>query len=111
MILRLQDPEALDQVKQEMKKLQDLGFIKKVKDLPQDVQDELEKDFKHYIPTTIAYKETSASTKTWICWDIKRIGLFELHIIERFSRIQRRQNARTVSQRSIRCQPKYIKVL
>ena len=55
MILRLQkDPEALDQVKQEMKKLQDLGFIKKVKDLPQDVQDELEKDFKHYIPTTIA---------------------------------------------------------
>ena len=73
MILRLQkDPEALDQVKQEMKKLQDLGFIKKVKDLPQDVQDELEKDFKHYIPTTIAYKETSASTKTRICWDSSR---------------------------------------
>ena len=73
MILRLQkDPEALDQVKQEMKKLQDLGFIKKVKDLPQDVQDELEKDFKHYIPTTIAYKETSASTKKRICWDSSR---------------------------------------
>ena len=48
MILRLQkDPEALDQVKQEMKKLQDLGFIKKVKDLPKYVQEELNKDFKH----------------------------------------------------------------
>ena len=34
-------PDASDQVKQEMKKLQDLGFIKKVKDLPQNVQDEL----------------------------------------------------------------------
>ena len=35
MILRLQkDPEALDQVKQEMKKLQDHGFIRKLKDLP-----------------------------------------------------------------------------
>ena len=39
MILRLQkDPEALDQVKQEMKKLQDLGFIKKFKDLPKHTQ-------------------------------------------------------------------------
>ena len=63
MILRLQkDPEALDQVKQEMKKLQDYGFIRKLKDLPKHNQDEINRDFKHFIPTTIAYKETSAST-------------------------------------------------
>ena len=69
MILRLQkDPEALEQVKEEMRKLQELGFIKKLKDLPRKIKDELEKDFKHFIPTTIAYKETSASTKTRICW-------------------------------------------
>ena len=68
MILRLQkDPEALEQVREEMKKLQDFGFIKKLKDLPKNVQEDLEKDFKHFIPTTIAYKETSASTKTRIC--------------------------------------------
>ena len=73
MILRLQkDPEALDQVKQEMKKLQDYGFIKKLKDLPKHTQDEINRDFKHFIPTTIAYKETSASTKTRICWDSSR---------------------------------------
>ena len=73
MILRLQrDPEALEQVKEEMRKLQELGFIKKLKDLPRKVQDELEKDFKHFILTTIVYKETSASTKTRICWDSSR---------------------------------------
>ena len=35
MVLRLQkDPEALEQVREEKKKLQDLGYIKKLKDLP-----------------------------------------------------------------------------
>ena len=73
MVLKLQkDPEALKQVKDEMKKLQDLGFIVKLKELPKNIQEELKKDFKHYIPTTIAYKETSASTKTRICWDSSR---------------------------------------
>ena len=73
MVLKLQkDPEALKQVKDEMKKLQDLGFIVKLKELPKAIQEELKKDFKHYIPTTIAYKETSASTKTRICWDSSR---------------------------------------
>ena len=43
-----------------------------MKDLPQEVQDELNKGFKHYIPTTVAWKETSASTKTRICWDSSR---------------------------------------
>ena len=32
----------------------------------------MNEDFKHYIPTTIAFKETSASTKTRICWDSSR---------------------------------------
>ena len=73
MVLKLQkDPEALEQVREEMKKLQDLGFIVKLKDLPRNIQEELKKDFKHFIPTTIAYKETSASTKTRICWDNSR---------------------------------------
>ena len=73
MALRLQkDPEALEQVREEMKKLQDLGFIVKLKDLPRNIQEELEKDFKDFMPTTIAYKETSASTKTRICWDSSR---------------------------------------
>ena len=73
MVLKVQkDPEALEQVREEMKKLQDLGFIVKLKELPKNIQEELKKDFKHYIPTTIAYKEMSASTKTRICWDSSR---------------------------------------
>ena len=32
----------------------------------------MNEDFKHCIPTSIAYKETSASTKTRICWDSSR---------------------------------------
>ena len=32
----------------------------------------LDAGFKHFIPTTIAFKETSASTKTRICWDSSR---------------------------------------
>ena len=48
MVIRLQqDPEALEQVKDEMAKLQKLGFIVKL-------------------------KQTSASTKTMICWDSSR---------------------------------------
>ena len=46
----------------------------KLKDLLRNIQEELEKDFKHFIPTTIAYKETSASTKTRICWDSSRMS-------------------------------------
>ena len=73
MVLKLQkDPEALEQVKDEMAKLQKLGFIVKLKDLPESTQRQLNEDFKHYIPTTIAFKETSASTKTRICWDSSR---------------------------------------
>ena len=73
MVLRLQkDPEALEQVREEMKKLQDLGFIVKLKDLPRNIQEDLKKDFKHFILTTIAYKKTSASTKTRFCWDSSR---------------------------------------
>ena len=73
MVLRLQkDPEALKQVKDEMAKLQNLGFIVKLKDLPESTQKQLNEDFKHFIPTTITCKETSASTKTRICWDSSR---------------------------------------
>ena len=73
MVVRLQqDPEALEQVKDEMEKLQKLGFIVKLKDLPESTQRRLDEDFKHFIPTTIAFKETSASTKTRICWDSSR---------------------------------------
>ena len=73
MVLRLQkDPEALKQVKDEMAKLQNLGFIVKLKDLPESTQKQLNEDFKHYIPTTIAFKETSASTQTRICWNSSR---------------------------------------
>ena len=64
MVVRLQqDPEALEQVKDEMEKLQKSGFIVKLKDLPESTQRRLNEDFKHFIPTTIAFKETSASTK------------------------------------------------
>ena len=73
MVTRLQhDPEAREQVKDEMEKLQKLGFIVKLKDLPESTQRRLNEDFKHFIPTTIAFKETSASTKTRICWDSSR---------------------------------------
>ena len=55
-----------------MKKLMDLGLIKKLKDLPKNIQDEINSDFKHFIPTTVAFKKTSASTKVRICWDSSR---------------------------------------
>ena len=55
-----------------MKSLQEAGFIIKVRDLPAEEQERLNADFKHYIPTTIAFKETSASTKCRICWDSSR---------------------------------------
>ena len=73
MLEKLQlDPAALQQVKEEMENLQKAGFIAKLKDLPEETQKRLNGDFKHYIPTSIAYKETSASTKTRICWDSSR---------------------------------------
>ena len=73
MLIKLQqDPQALEQVKDEMEKLQKAGFIVKLKDLPESTQNRLNEDFKHFIPTSIAFKETSASTKTRICWDSSR---------------------------------------
>ena len=43
MVLRLQkDPETLEQVREEKKKLQYLRFIKKLKDLPKNIQIELD---------------------------------------------------------------------
>ena len=73
MIERLQnDPVALEQVKEEMENLQRAGFIAKLEDLPEETQRRLNEDMKHYIPTSIAYKETSASTKCRICWDSSR---------------------------------------
>ena len=68
MLIKLQqDPQALQQVRDEMEKLQKAGFIVKLKDLPDADQKRLNEDFKHFIPTSIAFKETSASTKTRIC--------------------------------------------
>ena len=73
MLIRLQqDPQALKQVKDEMENLQGAGFIVKLKDLPENEQERLNSDFKHFIPTSIAFKETSASTKCRICWDSSR---------------------------------------
>ena len=55
-----------------MEKLQQAGFIVKLKDLPEEDQKRLNEDFKHFIPTCIAFKETLASTKCGICWDNSR---------------------------------------
>ena len=64
MTQRLQnDPLVIEQVKAEMQSLQDAGFIVKLSELPVEEQERLNADFKHYTPTTIAFKETSASTK------------------------------------------------
>ena len=68
MIIKLQkDPEVLEGIRQEMKKLQNLGFIKKLTDLPRYIQDDTNAGLKHFIPTTVAFKEISAITKIWIC--------------------------------------------
>merc|ERR1711872_894846 len=73
MTQRLQnDPLVMEQVKAEMQSLQDAGFIVKLSELPVEEQERLNADFKHYIPTTIAFKETSASTKCRLCWDSSR---------------------------------------
>ena len=58
MTQRLQnDPQVIEQVKEEMKSLQDAGFIVKLSELPLEEQERLNADFKHYIPTTIALKK------------------------------------------------------
>ena len=61
------DPVALQQVKEEMENLQKEGFIARLDDLPKETQKRLNEDFKHFIPNSIAYKETSVSTKCRIC--------------------------------------------
>ena len=66
------DPQAKNDVKNEWEKLLSLGFMAKLEDLPKKVQDEINSNTRHFIPNTIAYKETSASTKTRICWDSSR---------------------------------------
>ena len=51
------------------------GFIKRLRNLPREIQDYLNAHPKHYIPTSIAIKETSASTKVRICWDSSRTSI------------------------------------
>ena len=73
LVTKLQkDPRAKDDVKNEWEKLVNLGFLVKFVDLPKDVQDEINSNTRHFIAQTIAYKESSASTKTRICWDSSR---------------------------------------
>ena len=73
MLEKLQnDPVALKQVQEEMENLQKAGFIARLEDLPEETQKRLNEDVKHYIPNSIAYKETSASTKCRICWGSSR---------------------------------------
>ena len=49
MVTMLQkDPSALEGVRQELEKLMALGFIKRLKDRPKDIQEEINADFKHY---------------------------------------------------------------
>ena len=73
MVRKLQkDKGNLKRVKQEMEKLMKQGFIKSLKDLPQETQKRSNSGPKRFILTSIAYKETSASTKVRICWDLSR---------------------------------------
>jgi len=52
MVIKLnKDPDALEEVRKEMEKLMALGFIRKLKDLPKNIQDEINSDFKNFIPT------------------------------------------------------------
>ena len=48
------------------------GFIVPVNDLPQDCRESLQTKTKVYIPTSVAYKSSSHSTKVRICWDLSR---------------------------------------
>ena len=58
MLKKLQkDKQSLAGVKEEMDKLMKHGFIRKLKDLPQETQDFINSQEKHFIPTSIAYKE------------------------------------------------------
>ena len=66
------DPQAKNDVKNEWEKLVSLGFLAKLEDLSKEVQDEINSNTRHFIPNTIAYKESSASTKTRICWETSR---------------------------------------
>ena len=49
------------------------GFIAPLKGLPEEVQASIcKKNIQHFIPNTIAYKDSSHSTKVRICWDATR---------------------------------------
>jgi len=58
------DKGNLKRVKQEIEKLMKQGFIKSLKDLPQETQNKINSGPKHFIPTSIAYKETSSASTT-----------------------------------------------
>ena len=65
MVRKLQkDKGNLKRVKQEMEKLMKQGFIKSLKDLTQETQNKINSGPKHFIPTSIAYKETSSASTT-----------------------------------------------
>ena len=50
-------------MKEEMKKFMEHSFIKRLKDLPKDIQTEISSNVKHYIPTTVAFKFCPAQRK------------------------------------------------
>ena len=48
------------------------GFIVPVSDLPKECRESLRTKVNVYIPTSVAYKSSSHSTKVRICWDLSR---------------------------------------
>ena len=94
MLEKLQlDPTALQQVKDEMEKLQEAGFIAKLEDLPEETQRHLNEDFKHYIPTSITFKDQNLLGQQQ---KFQRIQLPELHSVKRHLRIFCCQNVGSI---------------
>jgi hypothetical protein len=48
------------------------GFIVPISDLPKECRESIQAKVNVYIPTSVAYKSSSHSTKVRVCWDLSR---------------------------------------
>ena len=71
--LKKRPPHETQEISNSYEDLIKNGFITPLKNLPEDIQESIRNNsIQHFIPNTMAYKDSSHSTKVRICWDATR---------------------------------------
>ena len=71
--LKHRPPHETEEISNSYKDLMKNGFIAPLNALPDDIQAYIHNNsIQHFIPNTMAYKDSSHSTKVRICWDATR---------------------------------------